>query len=58
MKKARIAGILIIALAIAVAVLGFVVEGAKMGDGAFAGKLVDARAGRRGRFECKGDEES
>ena len=44
MKKARIAGILIIALAIAVAVLGFVVEGAKMGDGAFAGKLVDARA--------------
>ena len=43
MKKARIAGILTIVLAIAVAALGFSVEGAKEGDGAFAEKLLSAR---------------
>lgn len=43
MKKCRIAGIVVLALALAVAALGFVVEGAKEGDGAFAGKLVSAR---------------
>ena len=43
MKKARIAGIVAIVLAIAVAVLGFVVEGAKQGSGAFTEKLASAR---------------
>lgn len=44
MKKYRIAGILVLVLALAVAALGFAVEGAKEGDGAFAGRLVSARA--------------
>ncbi len=44
MKKNKIAGVVLIVLAIAVAALGMAVNGAKTGDGAFAEKLNAARA--------------
>ena len=43
MKKYRIAGILVLVLALAVAALGFAVEGAKEGDGAFADPIESLR---------------
>lgn len=44
MKKTKVLGVFVVLLAIAVAVVGFVTNNAKEGDGAFAAMLTEARA--------------